>query len=135
MTHPSTMSVTLRRTPLRMLDIRFQKESTVVAKVPVGIIGCGNISPAYIKGCRTFEILDLVAVADIDMSRAKTGQRSTTCQRLHRRRAAGGSRHRDRGQPDHAEGAHRRSTWQPSPRARTSIARSRWLWIAKTAPK
>ena len=43
----------------------------MVAKVPVGIIGCGNISPAYIKGCRMFEILDLVAVADIDMSRAQ----------------------------------------------------------------
>ncbi len=43
----------------------------MVAKVPVGIIGCGNISPAYIKGCRMFDILDLVAVSDIDMSRAR----------------------------------------------------------------
>ena len=41
------------------------------AKIPVAIIGCGNISPAYIKGCRMFPILDLVAVSDIDMNRAR----------------------------------------------------------------
>lgn len=34
-------------------------------KIKAGIIGCGNISGAYIKGCRAFEILDLVACADI----------------------------------------------------------------------
>ncbi len=43
----------------------------MVEKVPVGIIGCGNISPAYIKGCRMFEILELIAVSDIDMQRAR----------------------------------------------------------------
>lgn len=37
----------------------------------VGIIGVGNISPAYIKGCRAFDILDLVACADIDLERAR----------------------------------------------------------------
>ena len=41
-------------------------------KVKVGIIGCGNISPAYFKGCRVFGILDLVACADIDMGRAQS---------------------------------------------------------------
>lgn len=37
----------------------------------VGIIGVGNISPAYIKGCRAFDILDLVACADIDLDKAR----------------------------------------------------------------
>lgn len=40
-------------------------------KVKVGIIGCGNISGAYLKYCKTFPILDVVAVSDIDMERAK----------------------------------------------------------------
>jgi predicted dehydrogenase len=31
-------------------------------RVKIGIIGCGNISPAYIKGCRAFKVLDLVAL-------------------------------------------------------------------------
>ena len=39
-------------------------------KVKVGIIGCGKISPAYFKGCRAFDILDIVACADLDQSRA-----------------------------------------------------------------
>ncbi len=38
----------------------------------VGIIGCGNISNAYFKGCRMFRILDVVACADIDMDVART---------------------------------------------------------------
>jgi len=40
-------------------------------KVQVGIIGCGNIFNAYVKGCRAFPILDLVACADIDPARAE----------------------------------------------------------------
>lgn len=40
------------------------------ASVKVGIVGCGTISEAYINGCRGFDILDLVACADIDRSRA-----------------------------------------------------------------
>jgi predicted dehydrogenase len=40
-------------------------------KIKVGIIGCGNISPAYFKGCRAFDILDVAACADIDMGRAR----------------------------------------------------------------
>jgi predicted dehydrogenase len=40
-------------------------------KIPIGIIGCGNIFNAYIKGCRTFPILDLVACADIAPARAE----------------------------------------------------------------
>jgi predicted dehydrogenase len=41
------------------------------AKVNVGIIGCGNIFPAYMKGSRAFKILDVVACADIDQQRAQ----------------------------------------------------------------
>jgi predicted dehydrogenase len=37
----------------------------------IGIIGVGNISPAYIKGCRAFDILNLVACADLDVERAR----------------------------------------------------------------
>lgn len=40
-------------------------------KVKVGLVGCGNISPQYFKGCRAFEILDLVACADLDVDLAK----------------------------------------------------------------
>ncbi|MEO7932663.1 MAG: Gfo/Idh/MocA family oxidoreductase [Chthoniobacterales bacterium] len=38
---------------------------------PIGIIGCGNISGAYAKACATFHDLRLVAVADIDLTRAQ----------------------------------------------------------------
>jgi len=42
-------------------------------KVKVGIVGCGNISPAYFRGCGFFsEILEVVACSDIDMSRAES---------------------------------------------------------------
>jgi predicted dehydrogenase len=43
----------------------------VAAKTKVGIIGCGTISEAYVKGCRAFPILELVACTDIDLDRAK----------------------------------------------------------------
>ena len=41
-------------------------------KIKVGIIGCGDISGAYIKGCRSFEILDLVGCADLYHEKAVT---------------------------------------------------------------
>ena len=40
-------------------------------KVQVGIIGCGNIAPAYINGSRQFSILEVVACADLDPQRAQ----------------------------------------------------------------
>ena len=43
----------------------------MAAKVKIGIIGCGNIFPAYAKGLRVFDIVDLAACADIDMERAR----------------------------------------------------------------
>ena len=40
-------------------------------KVNVGIIGCGVISAAYLKGCRLFDILNVVACADLIPERAR----------------------------------------------------------------
>jgi predicted dehydrogenase len=40
-------------------------------KTRVGIIGCGNISGAYLGAGKQFEILDIVACADLDMDRAR----------------------------------------------------------------
>ena len=40
-------------------------------KVKVGLIGCGNISDIYLKNCTRFDILDVVACADLDMARAQ----------------------------------------------------------------
>ncbi|MBV9470091.1 MAG: Gfo/Idh/MocA family oxidoreductase [Abitibacteriaceae bacterium] len=39
--------------------------------VKVGIIGCGNISGAYLRGNQAFQIFDIVACADLDVARAK----------------------------------------------------------------
>lgn len=44
-------------------------------KVKVGIIGCGNIFPAYVKGCRAFDILEVAACADIDAELAKAREK------------------------------------------------------------
>ncbi|GGP16392.1 Gfo/Idh/MocA family protein [Oceanobacillus neutriphilus] len=40
-------------------------------KVKVGIIGCGNISPIYFQAGEKFDILDIVACADLTLSKAK----------------------------------------------------------------
>lgn len=40
-------------------------------KVKIGIIGCGNISKIYLEQTRTFDILDVKAVSDVDIERAK----------------------------------------------------------------
>jgi predicted dehydrogenase len=40
-------------------------------KVIIGIIGCGNISRIYLEQARTFDILEVKAVADMDTERAK----------------------------------------------------------------
>jgi predicted dehydrogenase len=41
------------------------------AKANVGLIGCGQISSIYLEAPRTFDILNVVACADIDLDRAK----------------------------------------------------------------
>ncbi|MCC7145697.1 MAG: Gfo/Idh/MocA family oxidoreductase [Phycisphaeraceae bacterium] len=53
-------------------------------KVKIGIIGCGNISGNYIQNYRKFEILELAACADLDLSRAqalaeKSGSGAKAC--------------------------------------------------------
>ncbi len=40
-------------------------------KVNVGIVGCGNISDAYFIGSKKFDILNIVACADLDAARAQ----------------------------------------------------------------
>jgi predicted dehydrogenase len=40
-------------------------------RVGVGIIGCGNISPAYLKAAKGFPILDIVALADANPAAAE----------------------------------------------------------------
>lgn len=39
--------------------------------VSVGLIGCGNISAAYLRGAKLFPELRIVAIADLDESRAR----------------------------------------------------------------
>jgi len=39
-------------------------------KIGVGIIGCGNILNQYVRGCRAFEVLEIVGCADIDSKKA-----------------------------------------------------------------
>ncbi|MBS4220791.1 Gfo/Idh/MocA family oxidoreductase [Bacillus sp. FJAT-49711] len=39
--------------------------------VKVGIIGCGNISSIYCQAGQKFDVLDIIAVADLDFERAK----------------------------------------------------------------
>jgi predicted dehydrogenase len=43
----------------------------VTEKTKVGIIGTGNIAPAYVKWCRTFSTIEVVACADVDETRAQ----------------------------------------------------------------
>jgi predicted dehydrogenase len=40
-------------------------------KANVGIIGCGNISGIYFQAGKTFDLLNIVAAADLDMDRAR----------------------------------------------------------------
>lgn len=51
------------------------KKSTI----GVGIIGCGNISQAYFNGCKKFEVLDLVACADLNMEAARAKAEQNGC--------------------------------------------------------
>jgi len=43
-----------------------------MSKIKVGIIGCGNISSIYMKNIPTFDHLELVACADLDIDKAYT---------------------------------------------------------------
>ncbi|MDQ2730875.1 MAG: Gfo/Idh/MocA family oxidoreductase [Armatimonadota bacterium] len=41
------------------------------SKTKIGVIGCGNISSAYLGASNTFPILEIAACADLDVERAK----------------------------------------------------------------
>jgi len=49
------------------------------SKVRVGIIGCGNISQAYFDGANLFEVLEVVACADLNASLAKAKAEENGC--------------------------------------------------------
>lgn len=50
-------------------------------KVKIGVVGCGNISRIYLEQSRTFDILDVKAVSDIDLdrARAKAQEQNISC--------------------------------------------------------
>ncbi len=48
--------------------------------IGIGIIGCGNISQAYFDGARTFEVLEVVACADLNMEVAQAKAEENKCQ-------------------------------------------------------
>ena len=43
----------------------------MTSKIKIGIIGCGNISQVYFQASKKLDVLDLVACADLDLSRAE----------------------------------------------------------------
>ena len=45
-------------------------EGVSMDRVGIGIIGCGNISAAYLKAAKVFPILDVRALADINPAAA-----------------------------------------------------------------
>ena len=49
------------------------------SKVRVGIIGCGNISHAYFNGAKLFEVLEVVACADLNAEAAKAKAAENGC--------------------------------------------------------
>ena len=50
-----------------------------VSPMKVGVIGCGAISGAYFSAARTFDVLDITAVADLDGDRAKAKAEENHC--------------------------------------------------------
>lgn len=55
-----------------------------IKPVNVGIIGCGNIFPAYVNGCRMFRILNLTSCADLneDAARARAAEFQLTAKTI-----------------------------------------------------
>src|SRR5260221_14552607 len=43
----------------------------IMSKTKLGIIGCGNISGAYFNATKRFQNIEVVACADMDVSRAE----------------------------------------------------------------
>lgn len=40
-------------------------------KLTVGIVGCGNIAPAYVRGCAPYDVIQVAACSDLDPARAE----------------------------------------------------------------
>ena len=53
-----------------------RKVYRIMEKVRVGVIGCGAISGAYLGMAKNFPIVEMVACADLDMSRAQAAAKS-----------------------------------------------------------
>ena len=49
----------------------------MVDKMNIGIIGCGNIAPRYVQGCSQWDVLNVVACADINSAAAAALANST----------------------------------------------------------
>jgi predicted dehydrogenase len=43
---------------------------TEARKLGVGLLGCGNIAPKYVRGLHVWDVLEVVSCADLDVSRA-----------------------------------------------------------------
>lgn len=61
----------LHRAAKRRTVARMAASNVGRSQLRVGLIGCGTIAPAYLVGCRMFPVLDVVAVADLDLQRAR----------------------------------------------------------------
>ena len=95
-------------------------------KVGIGIIGCGNISGAYLKAMADFSVLDIRALADLrpeaaQAAAAPLGLRACSVDELLR-----DDGDRDRRQPHHPRRARRGGAAGASPPASTCTRKSRW---------
>ena len=103
-------------------------------KVGIGIIGCGNISEAYLKAASGFPILDIRGVADLQPEAAQAARRAVRAEGLLGRRTAARPVDRDRRQPDDPGGACGGRSAGASRPASTCTPRSRSaLTIARRA--
>ena len=50
---------------------KLTKDGTKLDTLKVGLIGTGDIAPAYIKGCAPFDVIDIVACADVLPDKAR----------------------------------------------------------------
>ena len=51
-------------------------------RIDVGIIGCGKISQAYFDGAKTFEVLNILACADLNEATAQAKAEENGCEAL-----------------------------------------------------
>ncbi len=75
-------------------------------RTKIGVIGCGAISGAYLSQVPKFDILEVAACADLILERAQARAAEFNVPRACTRGgAARRPGNRDRGQPDHSQGA------------------------------